>query len=212
MNKKIIKKLDDKKEKYQLINKYFFLFYETIKLFIDTIAQGKMIYICGNGGSSCDAEHLASEFVKNYKLKISNNKINSKINETDYNKYDFLKKLQSGLPVISLNNIGAITAISNDIDYEVCFAQQVVAYSKKNDLIIHLSTSGTSKNIINSIIVAKILECKTIILRGNKNNCIDCDVDVDFVIDECQTDLIQIEMFKIIHIICEIVEELVYEK
>lgn len=115
---------------------------------VDTIGNNK-IFICGNGGSASTAEHMSCDLSKSvYKLCDS-----SKIND----------KLQ----VISLNsNISQITAIANDIDYKSIFSEQLLNFAKPNDLLIVITASGNSPNILDVVEVANSLKMKTFGLLG----------------------------------------------
>ena len=111
---------------------------------VSTIKKRKNIFVCGNGGSAAIANHLLADYAKyiktNYKLKIK---------------------------VISLSsNIEIITAISNDINYDNIFSYQLNNYAKRGDVLISISSSGNSKNIIEAIKKAKKLGVKSISFLG----------------------------------------------
>ncbi len=102
------------------------------------LKKGSKSLILGNGGSSSDADHFAAELV-------------CKINDS-----------RRALPVYSLTNPAIITAIGNDLGFEYIFSRQVEAYARKDDVVIGISTSGESKNVINAINKANDLECLTV--------------------------------------------------
>lgn len=111
----------------------------------DALAGGKKILLCGNGGSACDAMHIAGEFVGRY---VEDRK---------------------GLAAIALSaDTGILTAIANDYDYNYIFARQVEALGQAGDVLIALSTSGKSPNVLRAIESAKQLGMATFLLTGRK--------------------------------------------
>ena len=131
-----------KKTKKQLSKKII----AVSKLIFQTIQKndGKIIW-CGNGGSSADSLHLSSEFIGKFKKK------------------------RKALPSLChSSDIANLTCIANDYGYENIFSRQLSALGKRNDLLICLTTSGNSKNIIKSLKLAKKLSIKSILLSGHK--------------------------------------------
>ncbi|MDP4206650.1 MAG: SIS domain-containing protein, partial [Bacteroidota bacterium] len=119
--------------------------------------KGKML-ICGNGGSCSDSDHIVGELMKSFEICRPINKDLSRNLEAisdDRGKY-LSVKLEGGLPVISLSAHAALlSAISNDIDSCVIFAQQVNSYGVESDVLLAISSSGNSQNVIDAIITAK---------------------------------------------------------
>ncbi len=116
-----------------------------INLFVKTLNNNNTIYICGNGGSASDAEHLSTEFLV---------RLRPKVNRKPYS-------------IINLGmNIPYITACANDYSFEEIFSRSLEAISKPDDLLWVISTSGNSKNIIKVLKKAKILKIKTIGFYG----------------------------------------------
>lgn len=132
-------------EKHDLLKKVDFKKLEKIiNLIKKTIKKNNIIYSCGNGGSSSLADHLTCDFIKQ-----TNNKTNL------------------NLKSISLaSNFSLISAISNDISFDEIFSFQVEKLCKKNDLLICFSVSGSSKNLLNAVEVAKKKKVKTISFTG----------------------------------------------
>jgi D-sedoheptulose 7-phosphate isomerase len=121
---------------------------------IKTLTSGGCIFWIGNGGSAADAQHLAAELVGRFELN------------------------REPLKSIALTtDTSTITAISNDFGFEQVFARQVKALVTKKDLLICISTSGTSKNVVNALTIAKEIGCKTAFLTGRMS------VQADFVIN-----------------------------
>lgn len=149
-------------------------------IIIETYRDGGKILVMGNGGSACDAEHFVGELVSRFKFD------------------------RKGLPAINLaSSNGILTAIGNDYDYKSVFSRQVVAQANHGDVVIGLSTSGTSANVIEGLKKAKELDCIPILITGNKV------ANGDFLtlnIDSGDTARIQEAYLLAIHMICEKVE------
>jgi len=145
--------------------------------------DGKIILL-GNGGSAADAQHIAAELVGRYK--------------TD----------RKGLPAISLStDTSIITSISNDFGFEKLFERQVESLAKKNDVLIGISTSGKSENVINALKIAKHLNCKTIGLSGNGGGQFNLLCDVNIIVPSEETPRIQEMHILIGHIICNLIDQ-----
>lgn len=157
---------------------------EVIKLMINSIDKGSTIFWCGNGGSASQANHLSAELVGGmYKNKIS--PFNS----------------------ICLNvDTAFITAWSNDDSFENIFSRQLQANGKKGDILIGLSTSGNSSNIINAATYAKKTGIKVISLTGNDGGKLRSISDLNINIDLNSTQRIQEMHILIGHIICDLIE------
>ncbi len=184
---------------------------DCITAIINTFRDGRTVYICGNGGSMADAEHFAAEFTKNFMLKRMDTafeQLKEKFIHThsaeDYS--DLLFQLQPGLPVVSLCGLPTITAIANDLDYSVIFAQQIVTYCRANDLVILLSTSGNSPNMLNAAIACKLMQAKSVAVTGKEpGKLIDlCDMGVSC--EYTRTDQIQENTYQLLHLMCRVVE------
>ena len=134
--------------------------------------SGGKILVCGNGGSASDASHIVAELMKGFLSKRPLDKeLSKKINREFA--VEEVEKLQLGIPCIDLGaQVALNTAFMNDVDPKLIFAQQVVGYSRNspNDVVIGLSTSGNSKNVVNAIKVAKSLGLTTIALTGDSDN------------------------------------------
>lgn len=172
--------------------------------------NGGKVLICGNGGSSSDGEHIVGELMKGFLLKrtICENK-KKKIIEKFPEDGEFLSSnLQGALPAISLSShIALNTAFINDVSYEMNYAQQVFGYGRKGDVLIALTTSGNSKNVINAAKIAKVLDMNIITLKGNKLGKIDEISSV--VIDMPSEETYRIQEYTIIvyHCLCAMLEE-----
>ena len=152
----------------------------------EAVLQGRTIFFCGNGGSAADSQHLAAEFVGRF------------------------VKERRGLAAIALTtDTSILTAISNDYGYEQIFARQVEALAKPGDVLIGLSTSGNSPNVILAIHKAKQLGVITIGLSGGNGGKMAEHCDVCVTVPAKVTARIQEAHILIGHIICEIMDEVV---
>jgi D-sedoheptulose 7-phosphate isomerase len=130
---------------------------------------GGKVLVCGNGGSAADSEHIVGELMKGFRYgrRICNeNKEKLKTELPEDGEY-LSSNLQGALPAISLVSQSAVfTAFINDVAPDMIFAQQVYGYGKSEDVLIGISTSGNSKNVVNGIKVAKTFGIKTLGLTG----------------------------------------------
>jgi D-sedoheptulose 7-phosphate isomerase len=151
---------------------------------INTLRNGNKILIMGNGGSAADSQHFATEIVVRY------------------------KKNRKALPAISLStDTSILTAAGNDLSFEMIFVRQIEALAVKNDLVLGISTSGNSANIIKGLETAKKMQCTTACLSGNDGGNIAGMVDLPVNIQSGNTARVQECHIFIIHTICEMIEE-----
>ncbi|MCW5960436.1 MAG: D-glycero-beta-D-manno-heptose 1-phosphate adenylyltransferase [Pyrinomonadaceae bacterium] len=153
-------------------------------LIYSTLKAGKKLLICGNGGSAADAQHLAAEFVGRYESE------------------------RKGLPAIALTtDTSALTALANDYSFERVFARQVEALAAKDDLLIAISTSGNSPNVIAAVMAARDIGCKTLGMTGAKGKKLASLCDLTFMAPSERTARIQEAHITVAHIWCEIIDE-----
>lgn len=164
-------------------------------VFIESAAQmlancfrnGNKVLIAGNGGSLCDATHFAEELT------------------------GIFRGFRPALPAIPLTDPGHITCVGNDLGFEWVFARGIQAYGKKGDVFIGLTTSGKSPNIVKAIQVAKELGLSTISFLGKGGGKLKGVADLELLIDGFDTsDRIQEAHMAAMHIIIEVVEQLVF--
>ena len=178
------------------------------KILCDTYKNGGKILVCGNGGSAADCEHIVGELMKGFKLQrpLENGDVTPFLQYEDGEK--IAKGLQKGLPAISLvSHTGLMTAFLNDCDPDLVFAQQVYGYMNKNDVLIGLSTSGNSKNVVNASITARALNGETIAITGSKNSKLSEICDVTIKLPSEDTAVIQEYTLPVYHYICAMLEE-----
>jgi D-sedoheptulose 7-phosphate isomerase len=161
---------------------------EASSMIIDCMKSGNKVLLTGNGGSCSQAIHISAEFTGRYKLE------------------------RKGLPAIALTtDPAAVTAISNDYGYEKVFSRQVEALGKKEDILISISTSGNSKNVINAIETAKKIGLKTINVIGKDGGKMKGTADIDIIVPSDNTPIIQSVQLTVLHILCEIMENRLFK-
>ena len=182
---------------------------ETIALAVELICRchrsGGKILLCGNGGSAADAEHIVGELVKEFNIRRPVPPEDAlRLQEVNP---ELATKLQRGLTAISLVSQTALgTAIANDVDAGMVFAQQVYAYGKPGDIVWGISTSGNSRNVVHALQVAKAFGLHTIGMNGQNPGAMDAYTDVVLKVPETQTYKIQELHLPIYHAICILVE------
>ena len=148
-------------------------------------ARGGKVMVCGNGGSAADAQHFAAEFVGR-----------------------FNHPGRKALPVLALNaDTAFLTAWANDVEYDQIFARQVEAFGHPGDLLIGISTSGRSKNLVEAFKAARSLGMGTIALLGGDGGALLPLTHISIVVPSANTQRIQEMHIMILHLLCELVEE-----
>lgn len=155
-----------------------------VKKTIECVNDGNKLLFCGNGGSAADCQHIVAEFV----VKMS--------------------KIRSALPAVSLtSNASIITAISNDFGFNKIFSRQIESIAKKGDIVIGISTSGKSENILEAFKIAKEMKVLSIAITGQVNSELHKFTDINLVFPTKNTQLIQEIYLTIFHIICGLLED-----
>jgi len=156
---------------------------EASQLVVDTLKAGNKILLFGNGGSAADAQHIAAELTGRYKTE------------------------RRGLPGIALTtDTSALTAIGNDYGYDRVFDRQVEALANEGDLLIGISTSGNSKNVINAFKVGQERGCKILGLTGCDGGNMNEYCDVNLIVPSDDTPRIQEMHILFGHTICQIID------
>jgi D-sedoheptulose 7-phosphate isomerase len=178
-------------------------------LIIDSYKSGGKVLVCGNGGSCSDADHIVGELMKSFEgHRPLAAEFQQKLIELSPERGNMLaEKLQQGLPAISLTgNNALITAIANDINGDVIFAQQVTGLGNKGDVLIGLSTSGNSKNVIDAFIVAKAKGLATVGLTGETGGQMKDWSDILINVPGKRTAYVQELHLPVYHAICMMIE------
>ena len=164
-------------------------FLDAIKLVSQAFERGNKLLLFGNGGSAADAQHIAAEFVNRYIID------------------------RPPLPAIALTtDTSILTSISNDSAFQDIFARQIKALGKEGDVVIGLSTSGNSPNVVKAFEVAKEMGIKTVALTGNDGGVLVKIADVPLVVSSSSTPRIQETHILVGHILCEMVEHQLFFK
>ncbi len=153
------------------------------EIVIKTVSSGGNIYICGNGGSHCDAMHFAEELTGRY------------------------RKSRPPLGALALGDSSHLTCVGNDFGFDHVFSRQLGGLGRSGDLLVAISTSGNSKNVLNAIHVAREKGMSAVGLLGRDGGVARDLVDVSVVVPEFATDRIQEIHIKLIHSVIEVLEK-----
>lgn len=162
---------------------------EAARLVIETFRQGGRVFFCGNGGSAADAQHLAAELSGRFY-------------------YDRPPLAAEALHV----NSSYLTAVANDYGYKYVFSREVNAFARRGDVLMGISTSGNSENILLAFDAAKDKGVKTIALTGESGGKMAECCDLLLNVPSQDTPRIQEAHIMIGHIVCQIVEEELFPK
>jgi len=150
----------------------------------ESLKNGHKILLFGNGGSAADAQHIAAELVGRYKTE------------------------RRGLPVIALTtDTSALTAIGNDYGYQHVFKRQIEALANPNDVVIGISTSGNSGNVLDALKLANKLNCRTLGLSGRDGGEMNSVCEINIVIPAKDTPRIQEMHIFVGHTLCHLIEQ-----
>ncbi|MDR1837270.1 MAG: SIS domain-containing protein [Treponema sp.] len=179
-------------------------------IIVNSYKNGGKLLIAGNGGSASDAEHIAGELMKTFakKRELPGSFISDVAAvDTEIAQY-LIPRLQPGLPAIALSGHASLnTACINDIDGNITFAQQVYGYGKEGDVLLGISTSGNSKNVLYATAVAKAKKLKIIALTGANGGNLKKFADVCIRVPETETWKIQELHLPVYHLLCMMLED-----
>lgn len=157
---------------------------DSVELISNTFKKGNKVFFCGNGGSAADAQHLAAEFSGRF------------------------YKDRKSLPSEALHcNTSYLTAVGNDYSFDLIYSRLLEGIASKGDVLIGITTSGNSQNIVNAFIQAKKMGVYTIGLTGSSGGELKVHSDILINVPSDDTPRIQESHIMIGHIICQIVEE-----
>ena len=175
-------------------------------MIIDCYEKGNTLYVCGNGGSCADSDHIVGELMKGFLKKRP--LTDAEICAFDEEDRCIANVLQKGLPAVSLHSQSALmTAFMNDEMPELVYAQTLYSLGKRGDVLIAISTSGNSKNILYAAKAAKAKGIGVIALVGENRCKLDGVSDVTVHVGESETYRIQELHLPVYHWICARVEE-----
>jgi len=196
-------------ERYPSLNTVRPAIVEACDQLIACYEQGGKVLVCGNGGSCSDSEHIVGELMKSFELnRPILTAVREKLTAISPERGNYLAEhLQQGLPAISLTAHAAlITAVANDIGADIIFAQQVIGYGRKNDVLIGISSSGNSQNVLDACVVAKAMNLKAIGLTGETGGKMKEFCDILINVPGRRTYMVQELQLPVYHLLCLAVE------
>lgn len=156
---------------------------------VAALRAGNKLLVMGNGGSAADAQHFVAEIVGRFKME------------------------RKALPAIALTtDTSILTAIGNDYGYDLVFKRQVEAHARPGDVVVGISTSGNSPNVLQALTLAREMGCRTMGLLGKDGGAIKGVSDIDLTVRYDDTPRVQEGHITIIHIICDLVEKKLFSK
>lgn len=188
---------------------------QAFRLWRDSFAAGHKTLVCGNGGSAADSEHIVGELMKGFLRKRPVSNEFKDLAETSFGEQGtyLAYHLQGALPAISLTSQqGLITAFGNDVAFDLVYAQQVYGYGRPRDVLVALSTSGNSQNVVQALRVAKLRSLVTIGFTGCSGGQMEKLCDVTIRVPDTETYRIQERHLAIYHTLCIMLEEAFFEQ
>lgn len=153
----------------------------------DTLRAGNKIMFCGNGGSAADSQHLAAELVGRYKLN------------------------RPAMNALALTvDTSILTAVGNDYGYDTVFARQLEGVGRAGDLLVGLSTSGNSRNIVLAMELARSMDIRTVAFTGRGGGAMKDEADFCIAVPSDATNNIQEMHIAVGHLVCELIEQEMY--
>jgi len=189
MKEKIVRAFKESMSvKQKFVNENIETIIEVSKVMAETFSNGGKLLLFGNGGSACDASHIAAEFVNRFKRE------------------------RPAVPALALNtDIAVLTSIANDYDYVNVFERQLKAFAQEGDIVMAISTSGKSPNVVKAVEAAKRKKIKTIALTGEKGDKLAAISDYVFAVPSNNTPRVQETHITLGHVLCQMVEEILFE-
>jgi D-sedoheptulose 7-phosphate isomerase len=161
---------------------------QAARLLIEVLRAGRTVYLCGNGGSAADCQHVAGELVGRFQLN------------------------RAALAALALTtDTSILTCVANDFDFEEIFARQLQAFGREGDCLIALSTSGNAVNVLKAAAVARQRKIKVIAFTGETGGQLKELADCLVAVPSEQTPRIQEVHITLLHIICGLVEKALFQ-
>jgi len=180
------------------------------QIIIESYKSGGKTLICGNGGSCADSDHIAGELMKSFERERPlAQSLKDALTGINGERGSYLAdKLEQGLPAISLNaHSSLISAISNDIGSDLIFAQQVAGFGNSPDILLAITTSGNSQNVIDAAITARAKGLKVIGLTGETGGRLKEFCNIIINVPETETASVQELHLPVYHAICRLIED-----
>ena len=169
--------------KHETLKKNIQQIIHTAEVIITAFKNGHKVFFCGNGGSAADSQHIAAEFVGRF------------------------QKERKAWPAIALTtDTSALTALGNDYSFDIVFSRQLQALGQQGDVLIAISTSGNSKNVLEAVKQAKAMGITTVGVTGGTSGQLVKNCDIPIIAASTKTARIQESHLVIFHSICELVE------
>ena len=208
---KAYKELTILEDRYPVLKAVHDEVWEAFSMMRDSFLKGGKLLLCGNGGSSSDSDHIVGELMKAFCAKREiKPELATRLKElygeqeTDY----FTKHLEQGLPAISFSSQTALhTAFSNDQDEALFYAQCLLGYGKKEDVLFGISTSGNAKNVGFALKLAKAMGIPSILLTGKDGGTGKDLADLSIIVPSRETYQIQELHLPIYHCLCLMLEQ-----
>lgn len=157
---------------------------EMVTMLADTFTRGGKLLVMGNGGSAADSQHFVAEIVSRFRME------------------------RRGLPAIALStDTSILTAIGNDYGFDRVFRRQIEALAVSGDMVVGISTSGNSANVMQAFELAREKGCRTVGLLGNDGGSIRSYCDLPLIVPTGDTPRVQEVHITIIHIVCDLLEK-----
>lgn len=180
------------------------------EVLLHAAANGGTVFTCGNGGSYSDSQHIVGELMKCFHKPrpVSEGRAQALRDAAGETGEYLASHLEASLPALALGSQGALlTAFANDVDPNLIFAQELEGYGREGDVLLCLSSSGNSKNVLYAVQVARSKEIPTILLTGSKGGAISHLVTVTVSVPETDTYKIQDLHLPIYHTLCLVLED-----
>lgn len=205
--------LDDLICRYPVLNACADSILQAYAIMRDCYLQGGKLLIAGNGGSAADAEHIVGELMKGFVLprKIDQTYAKTLISVDSELGQTLAENLQGALPAIALDGHQSLnTAYINDCAPLLCFAQQVSGYGRPGDVLLAISTSGNSKNILFAAVTARARKMNVIGLTGARTSKLSLLTDICIQVPEMETYKVQELHLPVYHCLCLMLEEMLF--
>lgn len=187
---------------------------KAVDLWCKAYENGGKLLLCGNGGSCADAQHIAGELMKGFLKKRSLTGKQKASMQRNYPELDesVLNKLQQALPAVVLSDATALnSAFANDVDPCLVYAQQTLGLGTAEDVLVCLSTSGSSQNVVEAAKVAKSIGLSVVALTGSSGGRLKEIADVCITVPAVETYQVQELHLPVYHCLCAAVEAHFFE-
>lgn len=199
--------IEDLCERYERLKECYADIINAVETLCEMYREKGTLLVCGNGGSAADSLHIVGELMKGFALKRSLSEKEGAIFMEEPDGWYISKNLQKTLPAVSLVGETALSsACINDNEPDMVFAQQVYGYGKEKDTLLAISTSGSSRNVVLAVQVARAKGMKVISLTGCKRSILATLSDVTIAVPEGETYRIQELHLPVYHAICKALE------